>query len=329
MPYQIRCALLLSIFSFSATAAEPDSYEKCAAIKAPSARVKCYDASAKQSTTKQTPTATPREKKTEQPTSTKTSDQNPELRRDMLAVISTPMAKGELESTSEYKERVKEMYEKYDKRTYKVVLGVKENNTDRRKLVSYNPDTEAITISMPELDFGSADIQIGDKAEGLRITRSFLETEPAVIKTSSYTGRSGFGREVVIEKYVATFKGLAILGSSNTHMTPQTFTATMPRDRVADILERGKVVLTVKTELLTYGDGTYLLDRMFGKEASVLVRETENDRPTMKDPREIERTRLMLPVRLISLSLLDGNGNEVIQAQGTEQDTPATNKKGD
>lgn len=46
----------------------------------------------------------------------------------------------------------------------------------------------------------------------------------------------------------------------------------------------------------------------------------------MKDPRDIERTRLMLPVRLISLALLDGSGNEVIQSQGTELDTPAIKK---
>lgn len=268
----------------------------------------------------------PQEKKPEQPVPTKKADQNPELSRDMQVLINTPMAKGELESTSEYKERVKQLYEKYDKRTYKVVLGVKESNTDRRKLVSYNPDTEVISASMPELNSGTVGIQIGGKSEILRIIRSFLETEPSVIKTSSYTGRNGLGRGVVVEKYIATFKGLAILGSSNTNMTPQTFTASIPRDRVKDIMERGKVVLTVKTELLTYGEGTYLLDSWLGREASVLVRETENDEPTMKDPRDIERTRLMLPVRLISLSLLDGNGNEVIQAQGTEQDTVAVKK---
>lgn len=310
-----RCAFLLIAFSSFVTAAEPDSYEKCAAIKTPSERVKCYDSLAKQSAKKQTPTATPQEKKT---------DQNPELRKDMQALINTPMAKGELESTSEYRERVKQLYDKYDKRTYRVVFGVKENNTDRRKLVSYDPDTEVMSVSMPELNFGTVGVQIGDKSETLRITRSFLETEPSVIKTTSYTGRNGFGREVVVEKYIATFKGLAILGSSNTNMKPQTFTASMPRDRVKDILERGKVALTIKTELLTYGEGTYLLDSWLqGKEASVLVKEAEIDRPTMKDPRDIERTRLMLPVRLISLSLLDGNGNEVIQAQGSEQDTPA------
>jgi len=43
----------------------------------------------------------------------------------------------------------------------------------------------------------------------------------------------------------------------------------------------------------------------------------------MKDPREIESTKLMLPVRLISLALQDENGNEVIQAQGDEINTIA------
>jgi len=308
-----------------AIAAEPDSYEKCAAIKAPSKRVKCYDSLAKPPTKKQA--STPLEKGTEQTTPAKKNDQNSELRRDMQALINIPMAKGELENTSEYRERVKQLYEKYDKRTYKVVLGVKETNTDWRKLVSYNPDTEVVSVSMPELNFGFVGVQIGDKSESLNITRSFLETEPTVIKTSSYTGRNGLGREVTVEKYMATFRGLAILGSSNENMTPQTFTASIPRERVKDILERGKVVLTVRSELLTYGEGTYLLDSwLSGKEASLLVKETDNDRPTMKDPRDIERTRLMLPVRLIALSLLDGNGNEVIQAQGTEVDTPAIKK---
>lgn len=321
------CAFLLVTFSSFVTAAETDSYEKCASIKATSERVKCYDSLAKQATKKQTPAGKLQKKKTEQAISTNKANQDTELRRDMQTLISTSMAKGELESTVEYKDRVKKLYEQYDKRTYKVLLGVKENNTDRRKLVSYNPDTEVISVTMPELNFGTIGIQIGDKSETHRITRSFLETEPSVINTSSYTGRNGFGREVMVEKYIASFKGLAILGSSNTNMTPQTFTSTMPRDRVKDILERGKIVMTVKTELLTHGDGTYLLDNwIVGKEASILVKETENDPPTMKDPREIQRTRLMLPVRLISLSLLDGNGNEVIQAQGTELDTPAITK---
>lgn len=321
------CGIFLITSSLIAIAADPNSYEKCTAIKTPSERIKCYDSLAKPSAKKQTPISPAQKKKPEQAASTKKSEQNSELRRDMQAIIGTPMAKGELESTSEYKERVKQMYDKYDKRTYKVVLEVKENNSDGRKLVLYNPDTESLTVAMPELHFGTVGIQIGDKSEEYKITRSFLETEPSAIKTSSYTGRNGLGREVVVEKYIATFKGLAILGSSNTNMTPQTFTATAPRDRIKDILERGKVVLTVRTELLAYGEGTYLLDTwLLGKEASVLVRETENDQPTMKDPRDIKRTRLMLPVRLISLSLLDGSGNEVIQAQGTEQDTPAIKK---
>lgn len=321
------CGIFLIASSMVAIAAEPDAYEKCTSIKSPSERVKCYDTLAKQATKNQTQTSPSKEKKTEPATPTTKSEQNPDLQRDIQALISTPMAKGELENTSEYKERVKKMYDKYDKRTYKVVLTVKDDSTDRRKLVSYNPDTEVISVSMPGLHFHTVGIQIGDKSEDRQITRSFLETEPSVIKTSSYTARNGFGREVVVEKYIATFKGIAILGSSNTNMTPQTFTASVPRDRVQDILERGKVVLTVKTELLTYGEGTYLLDTwLFGKEASILVKESDNDQPTMKDPREIERTRLMLPVRLITLSLLDGNGNEVIQAQGTEQNTPALKK---
>jgi len=320
------CAFLLVAYS-SLVAASESEYEKCVSIKLASERVKCYDSAAKQSTEKQTVTDVSKDNGTEQEGPGINAEQNLELRRDMQALIDTPMAKEELESTAEYKMRVKKIYEKYDRKTYKVVLGIKERNTNRRKLVLYIPDKEMIAVGMPQLDFGSVGIYIADKAETFKITRSFLETEPAIIKTSSYTGRNGFGHEVVVEKYIATFKGIAILGSSNTSMTPQIFTASVSRDRVRDILERGKVVLTVRAELLSYGEGTYLLDSSpLGKEASVLVRETEHDRPTMKDPRDIERTRLMLPVRLISLSLLDGNGNEVIQAQGTEVDTIAIKK---
>jgi hypothetical protein len=80
--------------------------------------------------------------------------------------------------------------------------------------------------------------------------------------------------------------------------------------------------------LLPYGDGTYLLDDwLSGKEASVLVIENDQRDPTMKDPRDIEIKRLMLPVRLISLALFDGNGNQVIQGQGTEQATTAIEKR--
>lgn len=83
------CALLLLSFSSFATAAEPESYEKCASIKAASERVKCYDSLAKQATKKQTPGGAPLERKTEQAITTNKANQNPELRKDMQALIST------------------------------------------------------------------------------------------------------------------------------------------------------------------------------------------------------------------------------------------------
>lgn len=317
------CGIFLIASSIVCIAAETNAYEKCTSIKSPTERVKCYDTLAKKASQNQTQPSVSKDKKTEPAEPTTRPEQNPDLRRDMQALIRTPMAKGELESTSEYRERVKKMYDMYDKRTYEVVLAVKDDNTDRPKLVSYNPDTEVLAVSMPGLNFGTVGIQIGDKSQPITITRSFLETEPAVIKTSSYTGRNGIGHEVVIEKYVAQFKGLAILGSSNPRMKPQTFSGTVARERVKDILDRGRVVLSVRTELLKSGEDSYLKESWMSKEASVLVNETEYRQPTMKDPRDIERNRLMLPVRLIAMSLLDGNGDEVIRAQGTEQDTTA------
>lgn len=247
---------------------------------------------------------------------------------DINKLKATPLLKGELETSAEYLARVKKLYSDYNRRIYKIFLSVKDQNSGREKMVSYDPDTETLKVSLPGLDFTTVGIGDGKKTETYRITSSHLALNSSGVKASKYTARNGYGHETTVAKLEAASTGLALLGTSNHDMEGQHFSTTISRDRIKDILDKGQVVLTVRTELLQDGPETFLMDKWLSpKGASLLVIDQDERAPTMKDPVHVIKRTHSLPVRLLSIEVLDGTKQEVLQSPGSEIDTTSLVKQ--
>lgn len=168
----------------------------------------------------------------------------------MEEILAIPLQKGEFETTEEFRNRVLNLYAKYDAKTYVIDLNIKDHNSDRSKLAKYNPDTELLMISMPSLDFVTVGLQMSPEPDDKQITLSFLETKSLDQDISKYTARNRLGAEVEVVKAVFRDIGLAILGESNRDMDGQSFSVKVPRNNAKSLLQNGKVRITVKTDLI-------------------------------------------------------------------------------
>jgi hypothetical protein len=232
------------------------------------------------------------------------------LSEDIKQIRNTQLIRGELETTIEFNARTKGLYEKYANKKYFIEIDVKTTTNSGYKLLTYNPDAEELTVSLPNLEKKLVWVLRGnDKKIGF-LNFSFLQTEPISIESDSYVGRNGFGTEVRVERRIVNSVGIAILGSGNKNMMPQQFKINIIREKVRDLLEKGRLVLEVRADL-----------QNLEKEPSLLIVDKEEIEPSMKRPIHAKQTKHMLPVRLISITLLDGNKNIVLKAIGTEQHT--------
>ena len=235
-----------------------------------------------------------------------------DLSKDIKQIRNTPLAKGELETTAEFNARTKNLYEKYAGKTYRIEIAAKSPTNSDDKLLTYDADTEELTVSLPKLNGKLVWVPSGSAEKIGFLYFSYLQTEPVSFKSDSYIGRNGFGKEVTVERHIVNSVGIAILGSANSDMKPQQYKTSMAREKVRDLLERGKLVLEVRADV-----------QQIEKEPSLLIVDTDESEPSMKRPIHVKRTKHMLPVRLTSISLRDGKGNLVLEAVGTEQDTVA------
>jgi len=306
----IYIAIILFLTPTTLLASQVKDAKKCVAISDPNERLKCFDNIFTKTALKTTKNI-------------KASGML-EVNAVMEEILKIPLQKDELETTKEFHERILKLYKKYDGKVYDLVLDIKTHNTDRRKLAKYNPDNKMLTISMPSLDFVSIRLQIKDKADGDLITMSFLETKSLEQDISKYTARNRLGNEVEVIKAVFRDIGLAILGKSNRDMNPQSFTVQVSRDKIRSILQNGKVKITVRTDLIKKGSNSFLLDNwmtFMSKGASILISEKDERDPTMTDPRHVVREKAMLPVRILSMHLLDGAGKEIKSVKGSQINT--------
>jgi hypothetical protein len=206
-----------------------------------------------------------------------------ELKKDMLTIVSLQLIKGKLETTAEYERRLASIYAKFDKRTYKVSIQL----AGRDDIVEYNPDTELLTISLP--DFGNHDDS--------NFSYAILEVGSPQVK-----------------RLISTVWGGAIISKN-----PQIFSVTIPRKRIKGILYRGKLMMVIKTDLQVEFFNAYGVEEPYYPSLLILRIADKNVSPSFFDPDKLVHQHL-LPVRLISVSLMDEKGAEIFQAQGAEQD---------
>lgn len=278
----------------NAHASQINDAKKCTSVSNPNDRLKCFDQVFS--------------KKPAPSRGKSTSSGLSAVNAVMEEILAIPLQKGEFETTEEFHSRVLSLYEKYDDKTYVIDLNIKDHSSDRSKLAKYNPDTESLTVSMPGLDFVTVGLQMRPEPDDKQITLSFLETKSLDQDISKYTARNRLGNEVEVVKAVFRDIGLAILGESNRDMNGQSFSVKVPRNKAKSILQSGKIRITVKSDLIKNGNNSFLLDNwmtFMSKGASILISEKDEREPTMTDPRHVVREKAMLPVRLLSMSLID------------------------
>ncbi len=246
---------------------------------------------------------------------------NQSLEIDIAKLKMLQFTKKPLESTLEYNARKQRVHDEYLNRTYRLVVGVynPKNKTDGG-LVSYDTDTETLTVSMPELQHELVWLMDGGEKKLKWINYSFLDVNLGDIKKRTYVGQNGFGRKVKVLEIIFNSNGVAILSTgkrNETYGEAQSFTTTVSRSKARDILENGKLVLTFRNELQFY-DTDNIDDE--GASSLLIIKKTEHE-PTITRPIHSVSTKYMLPVRLIHLSLHDGKGAVILQAQGSQIET--------
>lgn len=241
---------------------------------------------------------------------TSTFAANGNINSDIKQIRNSPLVKGELETTAEFDVRTQSLYQKYSGRTYRLEVSAKSSASSEHKFLTYNPDNEELTVSLPPLDSKLLWVPKDNDEKIGHIYFSFLETDSPSIKSDSYIGKNGFGKEVRVERHIVNVVGVAILGSADEDMTPQQFKTNISREKVRDLLKNWRLVIELRSDL-----------QKLEKEPSLLIVDEDESEPSMRRPIHVKRTKYMLPVRLVTISLLDGKGNRVLDATGTEQDT--------
>ena len=234
------------------------------------------------------------------------------LSQDIHSLSNLTLDRLELETTKEFKERIDEIYERFSNRTYKLSISPKNPPFSDHKFLQYDPDTSILTISLPRLSQKLLWVEKRGKQEIAWLTFSHIQTESDLLAAEVYVARSAFGQEIEIEKIHRRDSGVAILGKVNPDLTPQQFTLNVTREKVRELLDEGKLILHLRSDLQRLGENPFLL-----------LSETKESKPTIRAPYHTIIETKILPARLISVELYDREGNLVYQAEGKQITTNA------
>lgn len=238
-----------------------------------------------------------------------------QLSRDIASIANTSMTKSDLETTDEFNQRVESEYAKYLNKIYEIKINTSKQFNSGHKYLSYDADTSLLTVSLPDLDRLPVWVENKGSRDIKWIYFSFVQTKESDVKASEYQTRNGLGNEVTVKKFDALEYGVAVLGNSNPNMTPQKYSSKVPRDLVRGVLESGVLLMKLRTDLLNLKQNL--------KGPSIFLTDKETREPSMRDPIEMKRVMHMLPVRLLSITLLDAAGNVVMVHDGVEIDAQA------
>lgn len=232
--------------------------------------------------------------------------------KDIKELRTNPIEKGELETTAEFNLRKDSLLSSFSNNSYTYRASVAKLTTADYKPLKYDADTETLTLSLPRLDVKLFTDTTNGNYTFKYLTYSFLDIGSGKFDTESYTARNGYGNEVNVEKFVIEREGFAILSQSNSNMNPQQYSLKVSRDTVRDILDNGEI------------EFKFIMDPVDKNiQSSLLIKESEFRKPTMKNPVDYYREDYMLPVRLTSLSVYDGKGNKIMEKSGNQINVPA------
>jgi hypothetical protein len=255
----------------------------------------------------------------------------PELLATIAEIRGLDFSKGEYEKEEEFLARMASYYQKYDGRRFLVPVSCDIAIDDKKKLVSYDVESETATLKFPDMDIEGVVLKQGEKITFPDYRYSFIPASEPEIHTSTYTASNAFGREVGVTKLERNRIGLAVLtagtklfkGSTEFWSTdawirslpkPLEITFPIPREIARTSLEGCVVNLDVQAQY----DGIWHFHKqqfIFHREHArrmLFVSSMAFD-PTISRPVELKTKDEGLPVDLLGLSVISPSGQQLLQ----------------
>lgn len=245
----------------------------------------------------------------------KYNSNNTTLLEDMETLRKSPFVKDPLETKKEFEERKQtELVAEFQGKAYEIHLRINEMKDDdifqHKKIIAYDPETEAMTITLPRVEKHTIKIQQNGEEEdfnlqGIRLL-VYEKVEDKRLKNSS-------------EKLVVSVKNSSLIKvyrlglfipTSGSEGTIYKFTSPMNRIDARSVLKGGEVVLKVlvDTQYLEYDATPLLFEEGYTTDAT--------------PPPLISQVTMYMPARLSHISMNDENGIKVFQEKGDKVTQP-------
>ena len=242
---------------------------------------------------------------------------NQSFLKDIKAMRTERLVKDGFESTADFAQRKQQYFARYKKgKGYRISLKIDNGKNEKNKLVSFNPDTEEVQITLPRISRDLGKFYEGETSEFKWIHHSFVEIDSIEHKVRKYEAKNRLGASINVVEMSSTKFGLAVLSQATEDYSKdfrQTFTTRIPKAQARGVLEKGEVILEV------------VLDPRYpsAEGSPFLLKEATRDAPTFDRPIDIKETRYAVPVRLLKIRLLNEVKAEIFSAVGQYIDAKA------
>jgi hypothetical protein len=224
------------------------------------------------------------------------------------------------ESSSEFRNRANGLSNKFNARTYKHVIKINNNINDKDNIVSYDPDSEILTIK--PYDYEEFENYSLTNSQLNNISYSYFFIGGKTNNKGSYIAKNGYGKKLKVTKLDMRSNYFAIVGTGNTNSYDsgyQKIEFKIKREKAKDILQKGKLVFELRANMQFLCP----LENVCG-----LVYEKSNYiPPTIYNPREVTGLSTLLPVQLVEISLFDSKGKLIYSKDYTKSEASINQKK--
>lgn len=231
------------------------------------------------------------------------------LLHDIDRLITSPLIKGSLETNLEFSRRFDDLIGEFKDKAYNIKINISNPENNKDGLAYYNPENGEFVISLPRVKSELIWTKLNGKRELKWLYASYLGIKNLKIDADSYKGSNKLGVSVKVTRIERVSHGVFVLTAATkdySQDTTQRFSLLLKRDEARDLLNTG--VLSLYLAL----DTRYLED----DETPLLFSEKYEHTPTMDKPLHLKDTKIGVPVRLLSIALLNGRGDELLKAAG-------------
>ena len=243
-----------------------------------------------------------------------------DVRKDIEQANSAPLKKSDWETDAEFQSRKIDFLAKSrNPRGYRLSVQFTNPSNKRDHLVHYDVERGLITIALPKNSRSLFLEDVNGKQQVRWLHNSFIETDSVSREPRTYKASNKLGASVTVTEVRKTSFGVAVLNKASegySAKSGQVFTTPMEKDAARHLLVAGTIVFDVALEnrLSQASNKPFVIDM------------SERDEPTFDRPFDLAIDRYALPVRLLSVRLLTDLGTVVLDASGSEINSPSLSK---